>query len=81
MRSWTQGRTGEFPVTRTATGFTWEMPAGPMTIRYTATLDGDSWHEVGHRIVPGREPQLFLEMTLRRIGDSDWPAAGAVARE
>ncbi|MBM4013509.1 MAG: hypothetical protein FJ293_00890 [Planctomycetes bacterium] len=22
MRSWTQGRTGEFPVTRTATGFT-----------------------------------------------------------
>jgi len=57
------------------------MPAGPMTIRYTATIEGDSWHEVGHRLVPGREPQIFNEMTLRRLGDSDWPAAGAVARE
>lgn len=78
MRSWTAGRTGEFPVTRTGTGFSWEMPAGPMTIRYTATVEADSWHEVGHRIAPGREPQLFFEMTLRRIGDSKWPAGGAI---
>jgi hypothetical protein len=35
-------------------------------------------HEIGERIVPGGEPVRFFEMTLKRIGDTDWPAAGAV---
>ena len=33
LRSYAQGRTGDFVLTLTADGFTWEIPAGPMTIR------------------------------------------------
>lgn len=78
MRSYAGGRAGDFAVTPTADGFTWEIPAGPMTIRYTATVKDGKWREVGDRIAPGKEPVRFLEMDLARIGDSSWPAGGAV---
>jgi hypothetical protein len=78
MRSYAMGRSGDFVVTPTADGFVWEIPAGPMTIRYTAVIKDGTWHEVGDRIAPGQEPVRFFEMTLTRIGDSDWPAAGAI---
>lgn len=47
------GMSGDYSFTPTADGYVWEIPAGPMTIRYTTTIRG-------------------------RIGDSTWPAAGAV---
>ena len=50
-----------------------------MTIRYTAKVKDGTWHEVGERIVPGKEPVRFTELTLKRVGDTTWPAAGAVA--
>jgi hypothetical protein len=78
MRSYAQGRSGDFPVTVRPDGLSWEIPAGPATIRYTATIAGDSWHETGHVLVKGQEPQQILDMTLTRIGDTDWPAGGAV---
>jgi len=78
MRSYAHGRSGDFPFTVGPDGFAWEIPAGPATIRYVATISGDSWHEVGHRIVPGQEPVQILDMTLTRLGDCDWPAGGAV---
>ena len=78
LRSYAQGRMGDFPLTLTSDGYVWEIPAGPMTIRYTATIQNGAWREVGDRIVPGREPVRFFEMNLRRVGDTDWPAAGAV---
>ncbi|HYH80146.1 MAG TPA: hypothetical protein VEX86_10120 [Longimicrobium sp.] len=80
MRSYAQGRSGDFVLTPTANGgYTWEIPAGPMIIRYTATIRDGVWREVGDRIMPGREPVRFVEMNLRRVGDTDWPAAGAVS--
>jgi hypothetical protein len=78
MRSYAMGRSGDFAFTPTAEGFTWEIPAGPAKIRYTATIQGDRWREVGDRIVPGKEPARFFEMNLARVGTTDWPAAGAV---
>ena len=79
MKSWAMGRTGEFPLVVTADGFQWEMPAGPGAIvRYTATVKGDSFREVGERLVPGHEPQRIFEMDLKRVGATDWPAAGPV---
>ena len=78
LHSYAQGQAGDFQLTPTADGYVWEIPAGPMTIRYTAVIKDGSWHEVGDRIVPGKDPVRFLEMTLTRVGDSDWPAAGAV---
>ena len=78
MRSYAQGHVGDFVLTPTADGFQWEIPAGPMTIRYTAVIKDGTWSEVGDRIVPGQEPIRFLEMTLTRVGDTNWPAGGVV---
>jgi hypothetical protein len=79
MRSYAMGYSGDFVVQRTSDGFTWDIPAGPMTIRYSAIVKDGTWTEVGDRIVPGKDPVRFFEMQLRRVGDSDWPGAGAIA--
>jgi hypothetical protein len=79
LRSYAQGRAGDFVLTPTPHGFAWEIPAGPMTIRYTAVIQDGVWKETGDRIMPDKEPVRFFEMNLTRLSDSDWPAAGAVA--
>ncbi len=79
LHSYAQGRVGDFVFTPTADGYVWEIPAGPMTIRYTAVVKNGEWHEVGDRMVPGKEPVRFFEMTLKRAGNTDWPAAGAIS--
>lgn len=78
LHSHAQGFSGDFELTPTADGYVWEIPAGPMTIRYTMTLKDGTWTEVGDRVFPGKEPIRFFQMDLRRVGDTDWPAAGAV---
>jgi hypothetical protein len=79
MRSWAHGRTGEFALTVLPDGFAWETPAGPgAVVRYTATVMGDAYREVGERIAPGQAPVRVFEMDLRRLGDTDWPAANPV---
>jgi hypothetical protein len=78
MRSYAMGRAGDFPLTATPDGFSWEIPAGPSTIRYTAVIKDGTWHEIGERITAGKEPVRFLEMNLQRVGDTDWPAGGTV---
>lgn len=78
MRSYAQGYVGDFTIKLTADGFVWEIPAGQMTIRYTAVVKEGSWREVGDRIMPGKEPVRFFEMNLKRVGDTNWPAVGAV---
>jgi hypothetical protein len=79
LRSYAQGQSGDFVLTPTDSGYVWEIPAGPVTIRYTATIKESSWLEVGDRIAPGQEPVRFFEMNLTRVGESDWPAAGAIS--
>jgi len=79
LHSYAQGRSGTFVLTPTADGYVWEIPAGPAIIRYTAVIHDGAWREVGDRVIPGREPVRFFEMNLRRVGDTDWPAAGAVS--
>ena len=79
MHSYAQGNAGDFVLTPTADGYVWEIPAGPMTIRYTAVIKGDAWREEGDRIMPGKDPVRFFEMNLKRVGDTTWPAAGAVS--
>ncbi len=78
LHSHAMGSVGDFALTPMTEGFTWEIPAGPMTLRYTATIKGGTWLEVGDRIQAGKEPVRFFEMTLKRVGDTAWPAAGAV---
>lgn len=81
LTSWALGHGGKFAMTVTDHGYVWEVPAGPMTMRYTATLKDGVWNEVGDYIAPGKPAQRFFEMNLKRIGDSAWPAAGGIARE
>jgi hypothetical protein len=50
----------------------------PAVIRHTTTLRDGVWIEVGERIVPDKPPMRIFEMTLRRVGATDWPAAGAL---
>lgn len=78
LHSHAQGQSGDFVLTPTADGYVWEIPAGPMTIRYTATIKDGKWREVGDRIAPGKDPVRFFEMNLKRVSDTDWPAGGAV---
>ncbi len=79
LHSHAQGHVGDFAFVPTGDGYRWEIPIGPATIRYVATVKDGELHEVGERIVPGREPLRIFEMRLKRIGDVDWPAAGAIA--
>ena len=78
MRSYAMGQAGDFAFQPTAEGYAWEVPAGPMTIRYSATIKDGTLHEVGDRVQAGKDPVRFFEMTLKRVGDTDWPAGGAV---
>jgi hypothetical protein len=78
LHSHAQGQVGDFVIKPTADGYVWEIPAGPMTIRYTAVIKNGGWLEVGDRIMPGKDPVRFFEMNLKRVGDNDWPAAGAI---
>ena len=79
LHSYAQGYVGDFVLTPTADGYIWEIPSGSMTIRYTAVIKDGAWREVGDRVMPGKEPVRFFEMNLKRVGDTDWPAAGAVS--
>ncbi len=78
MRSYAQGRQGDFEVEVQTNGFSWSMAMGNATIRYQATIENGKWTEVGERIVGNQAPFKFLEMNLSRIGDCTWPAEDAV---
>ena len=79
LHSHAQGHVGDFAFVPTGDGYRWEIALGPATIRYVATVKDGELYEVGERIVAGREPLRIFEMRLKRIGDVDWPAGGAIA--
>jgi hypothetical protein len=79
LHSWAMGMVGDFALAPSDSGYVWEIPAGPMTIRYTALIRGGKWREIGERVVAGQPPVQFFEMNLVRVRDADWPAAGAVS--
>jgi hypothetical protein len=79
MHSYAMGNVGDFVLQRKPDGFVWEIPAGPITIRYTAVVKDGVWREVGDRVAPDKEPVRFFEMNLKRVGNTDWPAAGAIS--
>jgi len=78
LHSYAMGLAGDFAFTPNDSGYVWVIPAGPMTIRYTATVRHGKWREIGERIMPGGDPVQFFEMNLVRVGNSSWPSAGAI---
>jgi hypothetical protein len=81
MHSHAMGSVGDFAIQPTPDGYTWEVPAGPTTIRYTAVIKEGTLKEVGDRLTPGKDPVRIFEMTLTRVGDTTWPAGGAVPQK
>ncbi len=47
----------------------WEILAEPMTIHYAAVNKDGTWHEVGDRILPGKEPVCIFQKNLKRVRD------------
>ncbi len=78
LTSHAEGRYGSFALVPTGSGYSWEIAAGPATIRYTATYKNGVWTEIGERVVGAHAPTLFFHMELKRVGDSRWPEEGAV---
>ena len=82
LQSNAQGFSGTMKLWPKENGFVWEAPAGPgAVIRYTAVVEGDSWHEVGERVAGEAPPVKVFEMKLKRIGDTDWPRADPVPQQ
>ena len=78
FRSYAMGNEGDFEFTPTANGYVWKIPAGPVTIRYTAKIEGDKFNEVGDRIMPDGKEARFFEMNLKRVSDTTWPSGNPV---
>lgn len=79
FRSYAQGYSGDYAFEMTDDGFRWETPAGPgAKIQYVAVIKDGTWHEVGTWVAEGQPPREMIDMRLSRVGDSGWPAAGAV---
>ncbi|CAN5289378.1 hypothetical protein BH09PSE2_BH09PSE2_13000 [soil metagenome] len=77
LHSYAQGYAGDFPLTVTPDGYVWEVPAGPTTkMRYTAVFKAGTWVETGVITGPDAPSGEVFRMTLTRLGDTDWPAAG-----
>jgi hypothetical protein len=79
LRSHAMGMSGDFAFKPTRDGYDWEIPAGSMTIRYSATIRDGTLREVGDRVLPDGRVIRFFEMNLKRVGDTDWPAANPVS--
>ncbi len=69
------GRTGDFAARLIGEQtLQWVIPETPVgEIRYTLTIDGDTWIEAGHMTREG-EPFQFFGMSLKKVGAED-PAA------
>jgi hypothetical protein len=78
MRSYAAGQAGDFPLEVTPTGWRWSTPSRGGEMRYETVHADGVWTETGDYVLPGREPMRVITLRLRRAGDSDWPAAGAV---
>lgn len=75
MRSYTMGHASSRKLDiRNGKGFVWELQDRGQTIRYTADVADGIWSEIGERIGPDGKTFQFFEMTLKRVGDTDWPA-------
>jgi hypothetical protein len=78
IRWYGQGIASDLPITPSANGFSLEYPAGANRIRFTVSVVNGTWTEIAERIPAGKAPVRLIELTLRRMQDTDWPAAGSL---
>jgi hypothetical protein len=78
LRAHADGQRGDFAFSVEADGYAWEVPSGPGRVRYRARVADGRWRQAGELLLPERPPLEIFRMDLQRIGDTNWPAAGAV---
>ena len=79
IRSYTGEHSGTFPFELTDKGYVWSLPAGPNArMVFTASYEGDTWHQIGMYTPEDGAAHQTFEMTLMRKGDTGWPSAGYV---
>lgn len=79
MRSYANGQEVDVAFEARPDGFVWSMPAGPGgTIRYTTVIKDGAWTEIGEYVPTGGKGIQFMQMDLKRIGDTAWPSEGFV---
>jgi hypothetical protein len=79
FQAYANGRAGTYRMEAIPNGVVWELPAGPQaTMRYTIRIDDGVWREVGEYLAQDKPPRQIIEMTLKRTGNTDWPAADPV---
>lgn len=79
LHSYAMGHAGDFALKVEPDGYSWEVPAGPgAVIRYKATIAGGAWKEVGFRVAGEAPPLQIFEMNLKRVSNTNWPAADPV---
>ena len=81
MRSYTLHGAGDVEMDVSENGFSWSIGEGARAVEYVATIDGDHWIETGYRKGSDGEKVKFIEMDLRRVGETDWPAGDPVSPE
>jgi hypothetical protein len=62
-----EGQSVDVELTVTENGFVWEMTPGKVRVRYTATVKGDTWTEIGEVSQDGKTWNKVLEMNLKRV--------------
>lgn len=72
------GRSGNFSFTATDDGYVWNIGTAERGLRYTGTVKGDTWTEVGESLDPSHAPIKVSEWTVHRVASTMWPEAGAV---
>ena len=73
------GKVGDFVIAPGVDDSTWEIPARPVTSRYATVVKAGSLREIGDQTRPGKEPLLFFEKALKRIGNTGRPGEGAIS--
>jgi len=78
LRAHADGQRGDFTFAVEPDGYAWEVPSGPGSVRYRARVADGRWRQTGELRMPERAPLEIFRMDLQRLGDTNWPAAGAV---
>lgn len=79
MNARAAGRSGAFSFQAAGErNYAWQIGSLTAGLHYTGKVENGVWTEIGRAISPGAEPVIMSDYTLRRVGDTDWPEAGAL---
>lgn len=63
-------------------GFAWEVPAGPgAKVQFEAVVKNGVWTEVGHYVGADGKPRKTVEMRVRKLRPTEWPAGDILKRK